>query len=65
MQTEYEHQRSSLTDPNSGIYVWLCTEVLLLNEEVSKKKVVSVHIWQVYYAQVAEIPKPTRGPQIR
>ena len=34
-------------------------------EEVSKKKVVSVPFEQVCHAQVAEIPKHTRGPQIR
>ena len=34
-------------------------------EEVSKKKVVSVHFGQVYWPQLAGIPKHTRGPQIR
>ena len=38
---------------------------IIIYEEVSKKKVVSVHIWQVYWPQPAEIPGHTRGPQKR
>ena len=34
-------------------------------EEPSKKKVVSVHIWNVHCAEMTEILKHTRGPQIR
>ena len=41
------------------------TKIKKSYEEVSKKKVVSVCFEQVYLAQVSQIPKHTRGPQIR